>query len=53
MMIIGVFILIIILYLFLARKPQQQDLRDENDIIDIEGTVVDEDKENNNGKLYN
>ena len=48
MMIIGVFILIIILYLFLARKPQQQDLRDENDIIDIEGTVVDEDKDNNN-----
>ena len=47
MMIIGVFILIIILYLFLARKPQQQDLRDNNDVIDIEGTVVDEDKDSN------
>ena len=48
MMIIGGFILIIILYLFLGRKPQRQNLRDENDVIDIEGTVVDEDKDSNN-----
>jgi|GEM_PF-4729279 len=46
MHIIGIIVLIVILYVFIGRKHQQQDQRAQKDVIDIEGTVVEEDKDN-------